>query len=203
LINIIIFAKTPEQILVKPSKKWVNERFYKSHSVILHKSSIFVTGFFITDQPMEIEEILTGEKDNNPELEKEGRYPTFQQRFGGTMVDLLVFFAAAIAVAYLLKDLPEAYDYIRPVIFIFLTAVYEPVMYTLGGTLGHRAMKMRIRKQSDESKNINLFQAYIRYALKITCGSFSIFRWINRKKNLTLHDFVSGSIVVHAGKKHM
>jgi uncharacterized RDD family membrane protein YckC len=150
---------------------------------------------------VEIEEYLVGKEAPDPELEMEGRYPTFQQRFGGVMVDGMVFTISAIIVAYLIKDLPEKYDYVRVIIFIGLTAVYEPVLCATGGTLGHRAMKIRVRKQNDESKNINLFQAYLRFIFKLVSGFVSTFRWMNRKKNLTFHDFIAGSIVVHAPKK--
>lgn len=148
---------------------------------------------------MQIDErlLLEDEPDSTPE--EEGKYATFQQRFGGLMIDVGVLTALAILMAMVTKDLPEELGYIRLVSFLCILFTYEPLLSISGGTLGHRAMKIRIRKRKDEMANINLVQAYIRLIVKITCGPFLGFKWMNRKMNLAIHDIASGSVALNVG----
>jgi uncharacterized RDD family membrane protein YckC len=141
-----------------------------------------------------------------PEIEteheplEEGRYATFQQRFGGLMIDVCFLTFTAVVMAILTKSLPEDLGYVRLVIFLIILFTYEPMMVFMGGTLGHRAMKIRVRKQKDETVGLNILQVYVRFIVKLFTGPFRGFSWVNRKKNLALHDLAAGSVVVNIGK---
>jgi uncharacterized RDD family membrane protein YckC len=149
---------------------------------------------------MDIEERLLLEEPPDSNIEDEGKYATFQQRFGGLMIDVCILTTLSILMAILTKDLKEEEGYIRLVIFLFILFTYEPLLTLTGGTLGHRAMKTRVRKQKDELIHLNILQVYLRFIVKFFTGPFRGFSWINKKKNLALHDIVSGSVVVNVGK---
>jgi uncharacterized RDD family membrane protein YckC len=149
---------------------------------------------------MDIEERLSLEEQPDSNVEDEGKYATFQQRFGGLAIDVCILTMLSILMAILTKDLKEEEGYIRLVIFLFILFTYEPLLTLTGGTLGHRAMKTRVRKQKDELIHLNILQVYLRFIVKLFAGPFRGFSWINKKKNLALHDIVSGSVVVNVGK---
>lgn len=137
------------------------------------------------------------EAENEPETENEGKYATFQQRFGGLMIDVGLLTIIAIIIATVTKDLPEDIGYLRLILFILILFTYEPFMIITGGTLGHRAMKIRVRKQKNDAININLLQAYVRLIVKLFTGPLRGFNWINKKKNQAIHDLAAGSVVIN------
>jgi len=149
---------------------------------------------------MDLEQRLLLEEEPDLTPIDEGKYATFQQRFGGLMIDGSLLTLVSIGMAMLLKDLPEDEGYLRLVVFLVILFTYEPLMMLTGGTLGHRAMKIRIRKQKDETQNVNIFQAYLRFIVKLFTGPMRGFKWVNKQKNLALHDVISGTVAMNVGK---
>ena len=80
--------------------------------------------------------------------------------------------------------------------FIGLFIAYEPLCLVFGCTLGNYLKGIRVRKASDTTKRINIFQAIIRYPIKLGLG-WILFLTINSNpKRRAIHDLTSGSVMI-------
>jgi len=60
-------------------------------------------------------------------------------------------------------------------------------------------MQIRVRKNSDETKRINIIKAIVRYFFKLLLGWVSVVSVFNPKGRM-LHDMISGSVMVKIGE---
>ena len=82
-------------------------------------------------------------------------------------------------------------------IALFIVLMYEPIMVSLGGTLGQRTQKITVKKASNEEKNISILSAFVRYLLKVLLGVVSLFTVSFNPEKKAIHDLLSGSIVLY------
>lgn len=97
---------------------------------------------------------------------------------------------------YILDRFDNTPDWVRMVLFAVLFLAYEPLCIALGFTLGHYLSGIRVRKNSDSTKRINIFQSIIRYPIKFLLGWISFFTIHFNPKRRAIHDFVSGSVMI-------
>ena len=98
--------------------------------------------------------------------------------------------------ANILEKFDNVPDWVRIIMFVSLFIIYEPVCMALGCTLGNYIKGIRVRKYSDTTKRINLFQAVIRYPIKIILGWISFLTINSNPKRRAIHDLVSGSVMI-------
>ena len=67
---------------------------------------------------------------------------------------------------------------------------------TLGSTLGNYLKGIRVRKNSDSTKCINILQAIVRYPVKVLLGWVSFLTINSNSKRRAIHDLVSGSVMI-------
>lgn len=120
-------------------------------------------------------------------------------RYRSILVDAIVLIAFMFIAGYALDPFPNAPEGIRKAIFLFIWFGNEPLAMTFGCTLGNYVMKIRVRKAADESKRIDIVQAYVRYAVKLALGWLSFLTMGRGPKLCALHDKVSGSVMVKVG----
>lgn len=77
-----------------------------------------------------------------------------------------------------------------------LFVLYEPIFMTLGATFGNYRNGIRVRKNSDYSQKINIFQALTRFFFKVVLGWVSLLFILMNKKGRALHDIISGSVIL-------
>lgn len=87
-------------------------------------------------------------------------------------------------------------DWVRIVLFASLFIIYEPLCMTLGATLGNYIKGIRVRKDGNTAKRINIFQALIRYPVKLSLGWLSFLTIHSNTKRRAIHDMVSGSVMI-------
>lgn len=91
----------------------------------------------------------------------------------------------------------EVSDDTRKIAFFTLFGVYEPVMVgVFGATIGQFMFKLRVRKESDHSKKINILAAFFRFAVKAVLGIISLFTISASEKSKAIHDYASMSVVL-------
>ena len=151
-----------------------------------------------TQHEDDIEEGLLGEsEDYYLNIQR----PSLTSRFQSTMVDnflliLLLFFLSNITQAH-----EEMARWLKGLILLGPFAVYEPLAAALGGTIGNRIFGIGVRKYGDENNKINIFQAYIRFIVKILLGIISFLTVNSNPEKRAIHDFASGSIMVKLEKR--
>lgn len=100
------------------------------------------------------------------------------------------------AFASILEKFDNVPDWMRMVMFAVLFVAYEPLCMTLGFTPGNYLKGIRVRKNSDATKRINLLQAIARYPVKLFLGWISFLTINSNSKRRAIHDLVSGSLMI-------
>lgn len=123
-------------------------------------------------------------------------YPTLLKRYQSLFIDLLFSILFTFGVAAVLDKVGEVPDWVRIAAFVFIWAVYEPLCQTFGCTVGNYLIGLRVRKATDESKRINILQAYVRYMLKMLLGWISFLTIHSNPQRRALHDLAANSVVI-------
>jgi len=122
-------------------------------------------------------------------------YPLLIERLQSTFIDTLVLIALMIGFTSILDHFAHVPDWVTIVLFASLIA-YEPICMTFGCTLGNYVKKIRVRQESDTSRHINIFQAIIRYPVKLLLGWISFLTINSNPKRRAIHDLASGSVMI-------
>ena len=126
----------------------------------------------------------------------EEKYPQLTDRIQSTFIDTILIVILMFAFASILEKFDNVPDWVRMVMFASLFIVYEPLCMTFGSTLGNYLKGIRVRKNSDSTKRINIFQAIIRYPIKVLLGWVSFLTIHSNSKRRAIHDLVSGTVMV-------
>ena len=127
----------------------------------------------------------------------EEKYPTIIDRIKSILIDSIIIIACMMIISEILNAFKNVPDWVRIVLFMAIL-LYEPLCTVFGATLGNHKMEIRVRKNSDSSKRLNIFQSLIRYFFKIIFGWFSFLGIFTNSKNRAIHDLISGSVMIKA-----
>lgn len=127
----------------------------------------------------------------------EREYPTILERIKSTTIDTIIIIAFMYFASEILNSFENVPDYVRVILFAGIL-LYEPILTVLGATIGNEKMDIRVRSNSNHAKKINFFQAIIRFILKFSLGWLSFITFFFSDKRRTIHDYVSGSIMIRA-----
>jgi uncharacterized RDD family membrane protein YckC len=122
-------------------------------------------------------------------------YPSVLDRIKSTLIDSVIIIVCIMLFSDILNSFKNVPDSVRATLFIALL-MYEPICTAFGATLGNHKMEIRVRKKSDETQRISIFQAIIRFFFKVVLGWFSFISIFLSPKSRTLHDIISGSVMI-------
>lgn len=126
----------------------------------------------------------------------EEKYPLLGERIQSAFIDSVLMIVLMFIFTNILDKFDNVPDWVRIIMFIGLFLAYEPLCMTLGCTLGNYLKGIRVRKFSDSAKRINIFQAIIRYPVKICLGWISFLTINSNPKRRAIHDLISGSVMI-------
>lgn len=126
----------------------------------------------------------------------ETRYPELKDRIQSTFIDMVMIIVLMFVFAGVLDRFEHVPGWVRMLLFVFLFLLYEPVCMSLGFTLGNYFKNIRVRRNSDTSRRINLLQALVRYPVKFFLGWISFLTINNNPQRRAIHDLVSGSVMI-------
>lgn len=124
------------------------------------------------------------------------RYPLLSERIQSTFIDTVFIVILMFIFASVLDRFENVPDGVRITLFVLVWIVYDPVCTSLGFTLGNYIKGLRVRQHENVDKKINVFQAVLRYLIKIFLGWISFLTINTNKEKRALHDFVAGSVVI-------
>lgn len=124
-------------------------------------------------------------------------YPSILDRIKSTTIDTIIIIGFMYLASEILNTFENIPNYFRMIVFIGIW-LYEPILTSFGATIGNDKMEIRVRSNSDHSKRINFFQAVIRFVIKILLGWLSFITVFSSKKSRTIHDYLSGSVMIKA-----
>ncbi|MDG1333379.1 MAG: RDD family protein [Crocinitomicaceae bacterium] len=85
--------------------------------------------------------------------------------------------------------------------FVGIFFLYEPLMISLfGGTIGHFANGLRVKRSNSITRNIIFPWAVVRYAAKMFLGIISLFSISANAEGKAIHDIIVNSVVIKARK---
>jgi len=99
-------------------------------------------------------------------------YPLLLDRIKSTTIDTLILIACMLLFTEILGLFENIPNWVRMVLFASLL-MYEPICIAFGATIGNDKIKIRVRRNSDPTKRLNLFQSIIRFFFKIVFGWLS------------------------------
>jgi uncharacterized RDD family membrane protein YckC len=122
-------------------------------------------------------------------------YPLVLDRIKSTLIDSIILIVCMFIFTDILAGFKDVPNWVRMLLLISLF-FYEPFCTAYGATLGNHKMNIRVRKNSDMSQRITIFQALIRYFFKIIFGWFSFVSIFISPKSRTFHDIICGSVMI-------
>jgi len=132
----------------------------------------------------------------------ENKYPGVFDRVKAITMDSIVMIFFMFLASYIFSQFENVPDNIRIVVFLFIVLLYDPLFTSLfGGTIGHFTIGLRVKRESNEEKNISLLAAIPRYIVKVLLGTYSLATVSNRTKGKAIHDILVGSVVIYAKPK--
>ena len=132
----------------------------------------------------------------------EENYPGVFDRVKAIMTDGIVIVVFMFVASYVFSQFESVPDNARIISFVFIFLLYDPIFTSLfGGTIGHMIIGLRVRRESDEQKNILFPLAIPRYIVKVLLGWLSLLTVSGNEKRKAIHDFLIGSVVVYAKSK--
>ena len=129
---------------------------------------------------------------------KNENYPGVLDRVKAVVFDAVIMIIFCIIVTYFFSIFKNVPVNARIIAFIFIFILYDPIFTsTFGGTIGHMMAGIRVKKATDQLKNIILPVAIIRYLVKASLGWISLLTITKSKNCKAIHDFLAGSVVVY------
>jgi uncharacterized RDD family membrane protein YckC len=128
--------------------------------------------------------------------EQEISYPSLVKRIQSSVIDfvvLMIVMAIFAKISSLFVNFPTSFR----IGLMASLILYEPIcMSFFGYTVGNYVLGLRVRKIADESQNINIFQALLRYVVKLLLGWLAFLSIHSNEKKRAIHDFVAGTVMV-------
>jgi uncharacterized RDD family membrane protein YckC len=125
-------------------------------------------------------------------------YPGVFARVKAVTIDGVILLIMMVTTSSIFSNLEYVPDYERIIAFIIIFILYDPLLTsTMGGTLGHRFIGIRVKKASDETSNINIVYAIIRFLIKGFFGWISLLTVMGNDKRKAIHDYVAQSVVIY------
>jgi len=132
----------------------------------------------------------------------EENYPGVFDRIKAILTDSIVVIGLMFAASYIFSRFESVPDNARIIAVVFIFILYDPLFTSIfGGTIGHMIIGIRVKRESNETKNILFPLAILRYIVKAGLGWVSLIAVSFNPKKKAIHDYLVGSIVVYAKSK--
>ncbi len=129
---------------------------------------------------------------------KEENYPRVIDRVKAVMADSFLIIILMFVISYVFTLFGSVSDNARIIAFVFLFLLYDPLMTSIfGGTIGHMLVGIRVKRESDEQRNILFPTAILRFIVKASLGWISLLTVTSNKKGKAIHDILARSVVVY------
>ena len=133
------------------------------------------------------------------ENKTEIRYVGVGDRVKAVITDSVVMIGFVIALTYIFDSFDSVPNSAKKIAFAFIFFLYDPLFTSLfGGTIGHLANGIRVRRDNNTNKNVLFPTAILRFVVKGLLGWISLLVISRSEKKKAIHDSVVGSVVVYA-----
>jgi len=124
--------------------------------------------------------------------------PNLVVRIKALFFDVCVMLIVFTATALLIDSFGDISDFSKGFILIFMFYLYDPLLTSLtGSTLGHKLMKLKVRRYEQPERKISIWQAFVRFFIKGVLGWISFLTVTGTRHKRAIHDLASGSIILY------
>jgi len=125
--------------------------------------------------------------------------PSLMHRIKSMIIDAVVIIALMMLMSWILGILNIESGMVRG-ICLGLVILYEPILVSVGGTIGQRLVGLRVRSFSSYSKDkskrsINFLYSLMRYAIKLMLGWISLLTIHSDDYGQAIHDKIGNSLM--------
>ena len=129
-------------------------------------------------------------------------YPGVFDRVKAMVTDSIVIIVFMFVASYAFSLFDNVPDYARLIVFVFIFLLYDPLFTSIfGGTIGHMMVGIRVKRESNEQKNILFHLAILRFIVKAFLSIISLFTVFGNEKRKAIHDYLVGSVVIYVKSK--
>jgi uncharacterized RDD family membrane protein YckC len=127
------------------------------------------------------------------------KYPGVLDRVKAIVTDSVVILLFILITTYVFALFENVPDNAKIIAFVFIFILYDPIFTsTFGGTIGHMMLGIRVKRESNEKRNIILPFAIVRFIVKASLGWISLLTVTGNEKRKAIHDYLVGSVVVYS-----
>jgi len=131
----------------------------------------------------------------------ERNYPGVLDRVKAIVMDTFIIIIFMFVITYVFSLFNNVPDNAKIFAFIFIFFLYDPLFTSIfGGTFGHMAFGLRVRREKNQTKKIIFPLAIIRFIVKASLGWISLLTVLGNIKRKAIHDYLVGSVVIYYGK---
>ncbi|HET6558368.1 MAG TPA: RDD family protein [Prolixibacteraceae bacterium] len=129
------------------------------------------------------------------------KFPGIIERVKAIVTDSVVIILFIMIITYVFSLFDSVPDKAKMIAFVFVFVLYDPLFTSIfGGTIGHMLLGLRVKRGSDQMKNILFPLAIVRYIVKASLGIISLITVSGNKNGKAIHDYLVGSVVIYAGQ---
>ncbi len=123
-------------------------------------------------------------------------YPVILLRIKAMMLDSIIFACLLILLTYIASISGITDTWIKVVCIVTPMLFLEPMLIWLtGGTIGHHYSGIKVIGKTT-GKNLFVLNGLVRFIVKTLFGIYSVVTMLLTRKHQSLHDLLSGSVVV-------
>lgn len=122
--------------------------------------------------------------------------PSLKTRFFSMLIDGVCILLMAYGLSVLFSAIGEVPGFVRGITFALFLVLYEPILISLGCTIGQSFMNIRVRSFRNPEKKLNFLFGLARFTIKILLGWLSFITVTFNENRRAIHDMASGSIMI-------
>ena len=145
-------------------------------------------------QYIKAEEIA--EKKEKPDYSKVYVLPTIKTRYISILIDGICLLLIAFGISALFEKNADVSGLVRGITIVIVIIFYEPILVTLGCTIGQFFMNIRVRDFRNPEKKLSFYLVIVRFIIKIILGWLSFLTVTFNMNRRAIHDLASGSIMI-------
>ena len=131
----------------------------------------------------------------------QAEFPGVLDRVKAIVTDSVVMLLFIIIFTNAFSLFDNVPDNAKIIAFVFVFILYDPIFTSIfGGTIGHMLLGIRVKRESDHTKNILFPLAILRFVVKASLGLISLLTVSGNGKGKAIHDYLVGSVVVYANQ---
>ena len=136
---------------------------------------------------------------NRPEIKYDATaFPSLVTRIKAVFIDIVIMLIVFTVTTLFIDKFGDIPNFVKGSIIIFMFYLYDPILTSFtGSTLGHKIMKLKVRRYKNPDKRISLAQALLRFITKGLLGWVSFLTVTSNKRKRAIHDIASGSIIMN------